>query len=53
MRASMKFHINSKHVYRKKIFSNRKLVKIFLQDTDDGVVSVTNVVPLEPLLLGL
>jgi hypothetical protein len=53
MRAGMKYHINSKHVYGEKIFLNRKLAKIFLHDTDDGVVSVINVVALEPLLLGV
>jgi hypothetical protein len=40
----MKCHINSKHEYGTQIFSNIKLAKIFLDDTDDGDVSLINAV---------
>jgi hypothetical protein len=50
MTAGVKYHVNSKHEYGKKIFSNRKLAKSFLDDNNDGHVSVINVVALEPLL---
>lgn len=49
----MKYRINSKHEYGQQIFSNIKLAKIFLDDTDDGDVSLFNIVPFEPLLLGV
>jgi len=53
MRAGMKYCINSKHEYGQQIFSNIKLAKIFFDDTDDGNISLFNVVALEPLLLGV
>lgn len=38
----MKYHINSKHECGKQMFSNIKLTTIFLDDTDDGIVSLIN-----------
>ena len=49
----MKYHINSKNEYGEQTFSKIKLANLFLDDTDDGDVSLINVVALEPLLLGL
>jgi hypothetical protein len=49
----MKYHINSKHEYGKQIFSNIKLAKIFLGNTDDGDVSLISLAALELLLLGV